>query len=139
MKQLSLEEVEYLAHRLTQELMSFDEPLPEFSTRYKGKLESCLEQPFQTFDGEDLYPGLVNKAAVLFYLITKNHPFENGNKRMAVTTTLLFLFKNDHWLEIEPMVLYEIAIRVADSKPQEKDKIITILKDFFGEFIIGRK
>lgn len=58
---------------------------------------------------------------------------------MAVTTTLLFLFKNDHWLEIEPMVLYEIAIRVADSKPQEKDKIITILKDFFGEFIIGRK
>jgi death-on-curing protein len=138
MKKLAIEQVEYLAHSLAKALMQYDEPLPDFGTRYPGKLESCLEQPFQTFGGNDLYPGLVDKTAVLFYLITKNHPFENGNKRMAVSTSLVFLYVNNYWLKVAPEVLYEIALRVAKSKPGDKDEILIILSSFFKEFISKR-
>ena len=136
MKNVSLLEAEYLAYKLAKELMNYDEPLPDFGTRYPGKLESCLEQPFQTFDGEDLYPTIVDKAAVLFYLITKNHPFENGNKRMAVTMTLLFLFKNSHWLKINPEDLYELALIVAKSKANEKDYVISKLEESFSRLLV---
>src|SRR5437868_12234953 len=125
MKKLLLQEVEYIAHQLAKELMDYDEPLPAFATRSPGKLESCIEQPFQTFGGKELYPTLIDKAAVLFYLITKNHPFENGNKRMAVTTTLVFLFKNKRWISVEPEKLYQLALIVAKSKPKDKDLVIS--------------
>lgn len=134
MKRLSVAQVEYLAHDLACKLMDYDEPLPDFSTRYPGKLESCLAQPFQEFAGQAFYKSLEEKAAVLFYLITKNHPFENGNKRMAVTTTLLFLYTNGYWLRVSPEELYKIALDVAESKPVEKDKILYALSGTFKEF-----
>jgi len=135
MKKLSLQEVEYLAHSLAKALMNYDEPLPDFSTRYPGKLESCLEQPFQTFGGDDLYPALVDKAATIFYLVTKNHPFENGNKRMAVSIALTFLYVNNHWVRIDPNTLYQIALKVAESKPDQKDDIIKLIKELFERFL----
>lgn len=138
MKPLTLQEIEYLAHKVAKELMDFDEPLPAFATRYPGVLESCLAQPFQSFGTEELYPGLIDKAVALFYFITKNHPFENGNKRMAVTTMLLFLYKNGQWLQIDPDDLYKIAMTVANSKPKEKDKITALLIDAFGKYVTKR-
>ncbi|MCX6785530.1 MAG: Fic family protein [Candidatus Komeilibacteria bacterium] len=53
-----------------------------------------MEQPYQTFGGKQLYPGLIKKSAILFYLMIKNHPFQNGNKRIAMTTLFYFLYKN---------------------------------------------
>jgi death-on-curing protein len=139
MKKLSLEEVEYIAHRLAKEHMDFDEPLPAFRTRYPGKLESCLEQPFQTFGGKELYPKLVNKATILFYLITKNHPFENGNKRMAITTTMVFLFKNGCWLFMSWEQLYKVALAVARCpKIKERKNIFEhSTKQTCTQYIIG--
>ncbi len=138
MKKLSLLEVEYIPYPLARELMDFDEPLPAFETRFPGKLESCLEQPFQTFDGKDLYPGIVDKAATLFYLITKNHPFENGNKRMAIMTVLVFLFINNYWMEIDPKDLYELALIVAKSKATQKGHMLEKLEEVFGKFLTKR-
>lgn len=92
-KELNIKDVEYVAFRLAQELMSYNEPIPELGTRFPSKLGSCLETPFQTF-GKPLYRGLKEKAAMLFYIMVKNHPFENGNKRIAVMTLLLFLSRN---------------------------------------------
>ena len=74
--------------------MTRDEPIPDFSSRFDGILESCLAVPFQKYAGKDVYQGLVAKAARLFYLMVKNHPFKNGNKRIAITTLLTFLFFN---------------------------------------------
>jgi death-on-curing protein len=51
--------------------------------RDRGTLESALGRPFQTFDGEDLYPNPVDKAAAIFESIISNHPFVDGNKRTA--------------------------------------------------------
>ena len=62
--------------------------------RDNGLLESALESPFQTFDGNDLYPALIQKAARLGYALVANHPFIDGNKRIGVHTMLVFLALN---------------------------------------------
>lgn len=62
--------------------------------RDDGLLDSALESPFQTFDGDDLYPDLQQKAARLGYSLISNHPFVDGNKRIGVHTMLTFLSLN---------------------------------------------
>ena len=79
-KPLSIKEIEYLAFRLAREIMAYNEPIPDFETRFPNILESCLVVPFQKFDKKLLYNGLIGKAGILFYLMIKNHPFQNGNK-----------------------------------------------------------
>lgn len=77
MEALTVKEVEYIAFRLARARLLFDEPIPDFSTRFPGILESCLATPFQTFSGKSLYPTVIGKASILFYLMIKNHPFQN--------------------------------------------------------------
>jgi len=81
MRRITISEIEYLSFRLAAEFLGYDEPIPSFGSRYPNILESCLAVPFQTFNRKNLYRGLVKKAAILFYLLIKNHPFQNGNKR----------------------------------------------------------
>jgi death-on-curing protein len=129
-KPIAVEDVEYLAHAVATEHLRFEEPIPEFGTRFPHRLESCLLTPFQSFGGKDLYPTLIDKAAILFYLMIKNHPFQNGNKRLAITTLQTFLWLNGKWLMVPPEELYNITILVAVSPPQAKDEIVRILHRF---------
>ena len=69
MKIITVADVEYLAFRLAKEHLSFDEPIPDFSTRFPNLLESCVLTPFQIFSGKALYPTLIAKASILFYLM----------------------------------------------------------------------
>ena len=135
---LSLEEVEYLAHTLAQELMQFDEPIPPFSTRYPEKLESCLATPFQQFSKQQLYRGLLGKAAVMFYLMIKNHPFQNGNKRTAVAALLVFLYKNGKWIKVDTKELYNFAVWITESPAKLKDEAIQAIARFLKLNIIDR-
>ncbi len=135
MKLLKVSHIEEIAHRMAIRQMSWDEPIPDFGTRYPGKLESCLVQSFQTFGKKDLYPGVIKKAAVLFYLMIKNHPFINGNKRIAVTTMITFLMLNNKWLNVTPEELYEIAVWVAKSRPELKDTVISHIENFIKRSI----
>jgi len=135
-KPISVAEVEYIAFRLAQELLAFNEPIPDFSTRYPNILESCLAVPFQSFSRKALYPGLISKASILFYLMIKNHPFQNGNKRIALTTLLVFLFKNKKWLKVEPLELYEFTIWVARSPARVKDETVRAIEKFLRAHII---
>lgn len=114
---LTLNDVELLAHALARELMVWDEPIPPFITRFPERLESCLEAPFQTYHAKLLYPTFEERAAVLFYLMVKNHPFQNGNKRVAVTTLFVFLSRNRKWLAVGVDQLYTFAVDVAKSLP----------------------
>jgi death-on-curing family protein len=132
MRPLTLQEARYIAHQLALELLDYsEEPIPPFDTRYPHILESCLEQPFQQFGGVDLYPGIFKKAAVLFFLVTKNHPFKNGNKRMALTLTLTFLFVNGYFLEISTNDLYELSLRVAANSEQPIEEAVGVLTQLF--------
>src|SRR6056297_2259224 len=99
-KPVSLADVKYIAFMLARSHLTYDEPIPDFDTRRPNVLERCLTIPFQTFSKQAAYKGLIDKAAILFYLMIKNHPFQNGNKRIAMTTLLVFLGKNDKWLEV---------------------------------------
>lgn len=122
---ISITEVELIAHRLAEKLMKFDEPIPDFGTRFPSILESCLATPFQKFGGRFFYEGLVKKAAVLFYLMIKNHPFKNGNKRIAMMSMLYLLHKNGRWIESDNQVLYNFAKWVASSNPSVKDATVS--------------
>lgn len=123
-------EVEYVAHRLARETMKWNEPIPDFNTRYPRVLESCLAAPFQTFSRKVLYKGLHGKAAMLFYLMVKNHPFENGNKRIAMTTLLYFLYKNGKWIRADEMEFYNFVRWVAESSPKFKDETVAAVQKF---------
>lgn len=127
---LTLLQVELVAHSLAQELMNWDEPIPSFDTRFPDRLESCLKTPFQKFDGKSLYRGIVGKGAILFYLMVKNHPFQNGNKRIAVMTLLYFVHKNSYWLNVDNDVFYNFANDVAKGDPTEKDKVMIMIRSF---------
>lgn len=137
MKELTIPQVEHISHIMAKKLMDWDEPIPDFGTRFPGILESCLKTPLQSFAGKYLYPTLEDKAAILFYLMIKNHPFQNGNKRIAVTSLLTFLFINDKWLKIQNDDLYDLAVLVAGSKPVMKDGIVLAIKDVIKKFIIS--
>lgn len=138
-KSITILDVEYLAYQLAKKLMEWDEPIPDFGTRYPNILESCLKVPFQTFDRKVLYKGLIQKAAMLFYLMTKNHPFENGNKRIAIATLLFFLADNDKWLEISNIGLYEFAKLIAASDSQQKTKTVKLIEKFIQDNITDLK
>ncbi len=135
-RQLTIEHVEALAHRLAREIMSWDEPIPDFGSRFPNILESSLNAPFQTFAKKDLYPRIEGKAAILFYLLIKNHPFQNGNKRVAVTSLLVFLYLNGSWLKAQPDELYRLAVWVAESLPITKDGVCKALEDFIQKKMV---
>jgi len=134
-KSLNLEEIKYLAHRLAINTMNWDEPIPEFETRYPNILESCIATPFLRFERRNLYRGLAGKGAALFYLLIKNHPFQNGNKRLAVTSLLVFLYKNKKWLEVDGKELYNLAVWVAQSPPMAKDQMLTVIENFIKKYL----
>ncbi len=135
MKYLSIVEVEYVAFRLAQELMTWDEPIPDFGSRLPNVLESCLIIPFQSFGGKKLYKGFSEKAAVLFYLLIKNHPFQNGNKRIAMAVLFYFLYKNSKWLRVDNQELYNFAKWVAASNPKLKEPTISAIQKFIKVYV----
>ena len=136
MQTISVKEVEYIAFRLAREMMSFNEPIPDFSTRFPNMLESCLATPFQTFSGKSLYPNLISKASILFYLMIKNHPFQNGNKRIAMTTLFVFLHKNKKWLKVDTQELYNFTVWIASSPPRLRKEVVKAIEKFLDAYII---
>ncbi|MDO8593327.1 MAG: type II toxin-antitoxin system death-on-curing family toxin [bacterium] len=133
-KKLALSEVEYIAFSLAQELMEYGEPIPPFDTRYPDKLESCLHTPFQTYARKSLYQTFETKAAMLFYLMIKNHPFQNGNKRVAVITLYYFLHTNNRRLKVGNRRLYEFAKEVAASEATDRERVVVHIRSFIVEF-----
>lgn len=99
------------------------EPIPMFAEHSVQKLEASLSSPRQAFGGQEVYPTLEEKAAILFYSLIQNHCFPNGNKRISTATLLVFLYMNGHWLNASSAELAEWAIRIASSgekNPPEK-------------------
>ena len=135
MKIITIADVEYLAFRLAKEHLSFDEPIPNFSTRFPNALESCVLTPFQRFSGKALYPTLIAKASILFYLMIKNHPFQNGNKRIAITTLLTFLLGNDKWLKADAQELYNFTVWVAMSPSGVKEQVVSAIEKFIRDHL----
>ena len=101
-----------------------------------GKLESILSAIYQTAFGQDVYPTLEEKAANLLYFVVKDHPFNDGCKRIAAALFLYFLDKNgalfnkDGRKVISNSALVAITLMVAESKPEEKALMINLILNF---------
>ena len=132
---LEIDDFESICFNLAIDEFSEKEPIPDYSTRNQAKLEASLALPKQTFDGKLLYPTLEKQAAVLFYSLIKNHPFENGNKRISVMALLVFLALNYKWLIIHPDYLSDIALAVSESKPNERNNMLKKLHNLFKRSI----
>jgi death-on-curing protein len=96
--------------------------------RDKGLLESAINRPFQTFDGQDLYPDPVDKAAAIFESIITNHPFVDGNKRTAYVLMRLILKSNNLDIRLGQNEKYDFVIRSASGQVSF-DKIRAWIKD----------
>jgi death-on-curing family protein len=137
MRYITVAEVKYVAHELAKELMIWNEPIPDFTTRYPQALERCLFAIAQTYDKKELYRGLSKKAAVLFYLMIKNHPFQNGNKRVAVMTLIYFLYVNKKWIRLDNQELYNFAKWVAESNPKVKDATVSAIELIIKTYMVN--
>lgn len=139
MESITVYQVQEVVFDLTRELFSFHEPIPDLKTRYPYKLESCLANPFQSFGNKDLYPGDLKKISILFYLMIKNHPFQNGNKRIAMTTLFYALTKINKWLNtetVDTITMYNFAKWVASSPPDAKKQVVEYIEKFLSGHLV---
>ena len=84
--------------------------------RDRGALESALARPAATFGGEDLYPEIADKAAALMHLLALNHPFVDGNKRVAAFAAIVLAESNGHEFLATPDDLVETTLAVAEGQ-----------------------
>ena len=104
-----------------------------FGNEKDDSFKSSIGQIYQTFDGADLYPSVEEKAAMLLYLVTKNHSFSDGNKRIAATLFLWFmqnngiLYNSDGSKRISNGTLVAITLMIAESRPEEKDVMVKVV------------
>jgi len=89
--------------------------------RNRSGLESAVENPKATFDGQDLYPTLFLKAAAYAFHIAEAQAFVDGNKRVGLDVALTFLAINGQVIEDEQMELYDAMIAIADRKMSKED------------------
>jgi death-on-curing family protein len=137
MKIITTADVEHIAFNLARELLASDESIPDYSKRFANTLESCLVTPFQKFSRKPLYPSLVKKASILLYLMIKNHPFQNGNKRIGLTTLFVFLHRNGKWLEVDTQELYNFTVWIAQSPAELKDEVVMGIEKFIKSHIVN--
>ena len=136
-KWLNLEDFEYLCFDLARALLSYGEPIPDYETRDQALLASALGVPKHTYGGDLLYPTLPKQGAALFYSLIKNHPFKNGNKRIALMGLLVFLGLNKKWLNIGQGDLYDLAIDVSNSDPAVRDSMLERIEQAITDHMIA--
>lgn len=86
--------------------------------------------PFAKFGPVHFHRGILKKAVAYFYYCTKDHPFENGNKRSAVVIMLFFLAKNGMWLDVDPVFLYEVSKALAQTEESPAEAIKKLVDAF---------
>ena len=112
---------------------------PLFGNEKDDSFKSSIGQIYQTFDGVDLYPSVEEKAAMLLYLVTKNHSFSDGNKRIAATLFLWFmdnngiLYREDGTKRIADSTLVALTLMIAESRTQEKDVMVKVVVNLINK------
>ena len=119
--------------------MEFGESSSLFGREKDDSFKGSIGNVYQSFGGQDVYPTMEEKAANLLYFLTKNHSFLDGNKRIAATLFLYFLNQNHALFNefgekmIDDHALAALTILVAESKPDEKESIISVIINCMGK------
>ena len=110
-----------------------------FGNEKDDSFKSSIGQIYQTFNGTELYPSVEEKAAMLLYLVTKNHSFSDGNKRIAATLFLWFmnnnaiLYRPDGTKRIADNTLVALTLMIAESKTEEKDIMVKVVVNLINQ------
>ena len=110
-----------------------------FGNEKDESFKSSIGQIYQTFGGKELYPSVEEKAAMLLYLVTKNHSFSDGNKRIAATLFLWFLNNNrilyrpDGSKRIADNTLVALTLMIAESRTEEKDVMVKVVVNLINQ------
>ena len=110
-----------------------------FGNEKDESFKSSIGQIYQTFGGVELYPSVEEKAAMLLYLVTKNHSFSDGNKRIAATLFLWFmnnngiLYRPDGSKRIADNTLVALTLMIAESKTEEKDIMVKVVVNLINQ------
>jgi prophage maintenance system killer protein len=110
-----------------------------FGNEKDESFRSSIGQIYQTFGGEELYPSVEEKAAMLLYLVTKNHSFSDGNKRIAATLFLWFLnnngilYREDGSKRLADNTLVALTLMIAESKTEEKDVMVKVVVNLINQ------
>lgn len=110
-----------------------------FGNEKDDSFRSSIGQIYQTFDGTELYPSVEEKAAMLLYLVVKNHSFSDGNKRIAATLFLWFmnnngiLYREDGTKRIADNTLVAITLMIAESRTEEKDVMVSVVVNLINK------
>ena len=110
-----------------------------FGNEKDESFKSSIGQIYQPFDGTELYPSVEEKAAMLLYLVTKNHSFSDGNKRIAATLFLWFmnnnaiLYRPDGTKRIADNTLVALTLMIAESKTEEKDIMVKVVVNLINQ------
>lgn len=110
-----------------------------FAHEKDDSFKSSIGQIYQTFGGQDLYPSVEEKAAMLLYLVTKNHSFSDGNKRIAATLFLWFmagngiLYNPDGSKRIADSTLVALTLMIAESRTEEKDIMVKVVVNLINK------
>ncbi|MBR1625832.1 MAG: virulence protein RhuM/Fic/DOC family protein [Bacteroidales bacterium] len=110
-----------------------------FGHEKDGSFKSSIGQIYQTFGGVELYPSVEEKAAMLLYLVVKNHSFSDGNKRIAAALFLWFLnangilYNKDKTKRIADNALVALTLMIAESRPEEKDIMVKVVVNLINK------
>ena len=110
-----------------------------FGNEKDDSFKSSIGQIYQTFSGNELYPSVEEKAAMLLYLVTKNHSFSDGNKRIAATLFLWFLnnngilYREDGSKRLADNTLVALTLMIAESKTEEKDVMVKVVVNLINQ------
>lgn len=110
-----------------------------FGNEKDESFKSSIGQIYQTFGAEELYPSVEEKAAMLLYLVTKNHSFSDGNKRIAATLFLWFLnnngilYREDGSKRLTDSTLVALTLMIAESKTEEKDVMVKVVVNLINQ------
>ena len=135
---LTYENCLIIVRKIKRELIAKKEAGQLFGQERGGSFEGVIRGLYQTFDGRELYPTIEDKASHLLYLVIKDHPFSDGNKRSASFLFVYFLDKSNYLYrekgerKISDNALVALALLVAESNPKEKETMIKIIKNLIA-------
>ena len=132
------DEARKLIDKIKKDLIAKNEASNLFGQENEDRFKAIIKNIYQTFDGKELYSSLEEKAAHILYLVIKDHPFVDGNKRIGSFLFIYYLDKNNYLYrinnekKINDNALTTLAILIAVSNPKEKDKMIKIITNLLA-------
>ena len=134
-KIITKEQFVEICYNFVKEERQYDEPIPAITEEELNEITYCLEKPLFGWNGKLFFETISKQATALCFCICKKHCFSNGNKRLAIITTILFLIMNGYNLTKCNSLFYLLACGTVITRPEQDELTKEGLEEFFDSFI----